>query len=287
MRKVAIEVHDLWFKYNHSNEWVLKGINLTVKVGEKVAILGENGSGKTTLIKHFNGLLKPCNGVVKVFGVDTRFASVAKLARRVGIVFQNPLHQFFSETVWDEVAYALYNFGYSEEEIERRVEYTLKLMDLYDLRYKSPFTLSGGEMRRLALASILVYNPDIIVIDEPTIGQDAKHKRKLAEILNTLANMGKTVIVVTHDIEFAIEYFPRIIVLSSGKIIADGSPNKIIYDDNIVNRANIIRPPIISLIIELSKRYNVDVDLSKTKFDEIVREIINIIRRKESSLGIR
>ena len=287
MRKVAIEVHDLWFKYNHSNEWVLKGINLTVKVGEKVAILGENGSGKTTLIKHFNGLLKPCNGVVKVFDVDTRFASVAKLARRVGIVFQNPLHQFFSETVWDEVAYALYNFGYSEEEIERRVEYTLKLMDLYDLRYKSPFTLSGGEMRRLALASILVYNPDIIVIDEPTIGQDAKHKRKLAEILNTLANMGKTVIVVTHDIEFAIEYFPRIIVLSSGKIIADGSPNKIIYDDNIVNRANIIRPPIISLIIELSKRYNVDVDLSKTKFDEIVREIINIIRRKESSLGIR
>ena len=286
MQKVAIEVRNLWFKYNYSNEWVLKGINLTVRVGEKVAILGENGSGKTTLIKHFNGLLKPCIGIVRVFGVDTRSTSVAKLARRVGIVFQNPLHQFFSETVWDEVAYALYNFGYSEEEIEKRVEYTLKLMDLYNLRYKSPFTLSGGEMRRLALASILVYNPDIIVIDEPTVGQDAKHKRKLAEILNTLVNMGKTVIAVTHDIEFAIEYFPRIIVLSSGKIIADGPPNKIVYNDDIVSRANIIRPPIISLIIELSKRYNVDIDFSKTKFEEIVKEIINIIKRKDGSLGV-
>lgn len=287
MQKIAIEVRNLWFKYNYSNEWVLKGINLTVGVGERVVILGENGSGKTTLIKHFNGLLKPCKGVVRVFGIDTRSTSVAKLARRVGIVFQNPLHQFFSETVWDEVAYALYNFGYSEREIEERVKYTLKLMDLYNLRYKSPFALSGGEMRRLAIASILVYNPDIIVVDEPTVGQDAKHKRKLAEILNTLANIGKTVVVVTHDIEFAIEYFPRIIVLSSGRIIADGPPSKIIYDDNIVSKANIVRPPIISLMIELSRKYLVDIDLSKTKFKEIVEEIINLIERKDGSLGIR
>ena len=277
MPEVAIEVSNLWFKYDYSEEWVLRNINLRIHKGERVVILGENGSGKTTLIKHFNGILKPCKGTVKVFGVDTRTASVAQLSRRVGIVFQNPFHQFFSDTVWEEVAFDLHNFRNEESEIKERVERTLRIMELYDLKDRSPFTLSGGEMRRLAIASVLVYEPDIIVIDEPTVGQDARQKRKLAEIIEKLSKMGKTIIVVTHDIEFAIEHFPRVIVLSKGLIIADGDPGKIIYDDTIVNIANIIRPPIISLLMELSRILGFNVNYSRVRFGEVAEEIMNLV----------
>lgn len=273
MQDIAIEVHNLWFKYKYSNEWALKNINITIRKGESIVILGENGSGKTTLIKHFNGLLKPSRGSVKVLGIDTRQASVAQLSRKVGIVFQNPFHQFFSETVWDEVAFALYNFGYTEKEIKDRVEGTLKLLGLYKYKNKSPFTLSGGEMRRLALASILVYDPEIIVLDEPTVGQDARNKQKLAELIKLMVDMKKTVIVVTHDIEFAIENFPRVIVLSKGEVIADGPPNQIIYDDIIVKKSRIIRPPIISLLLRLREVCNVSIDYSKVKFEDIANYI--------------
>lgn len=237
-----IEVHDLWFDYD--GQYILKGVSFKIELGEIVAIMGENGAGKTTLIKHFNGLLKPKGGYVKIFGVDTRFTTVAQLSRRVGLVFQNPDHQLFAETVEDEVSFALKNFGFPKDVIKEKVEKTLKLLDLYDLRNRSPFTLSGGERRRVTVASILCYEPDIIVFDEPTVGQDYMQKEKLAQLIKLLHTQSKIIVVVTHDVEFVAENFPRVLLLSSGRIIADGNARRILTDHSLIQQANLVLPQI-------------------------------------------
>ncbi|HDD63859.1 MAG: ABC transporter ATP-binding protein [Thermoprotei archaeon] len=235
-----MEVKNLYFAYN--GNIVLKNINLEINLGESVAILGENGAGKTTLIKHFNGLLRPKQGSVKVLGMDTRQCSVAELSRHVGIVFQNPDHQLFAETVEKEVAFALENFGFSRELIRKRTNWALKLMGLTMMRHRSPFTLSDGEKRRLAIACILAYDPEIIVFDEPTAGQDGLQKEKLGELIKLLLTQNKTIIVVTHDIEFVSERFKRVVVMSRGRIIADGHPREILTDEKLLISANLLPP---------------------------------------------
>ncbi|HDO20426.1 MAG: energy-coupling factor ABC transporter ATP-binding protein [archaeon GB-1867-097] len=237
-----IEISDLWFDYDGFP--VLRGVSLKIELGEVVAIMGENGAGKTTLIRHFNGLLKPKRGYVKVFGVDTREATVAELSRRVGLVFQNPDHQLFAETVFDEVAFALKNFGFPEDVIERRVEWVLKMLDLYDLKDRSPFSLSGGERKRVAIASILSYDPDIIVFDEPTVGQDYGQKERLAQLIKLLKSQSKIIVVVTHDVEFVAENFPRVVLLSKGRVIADGSTRRVLTDEKLIRRANLLLPQV-------------------------------------------
>ncbi|RLE51335.1 MAG: ABC transporter ATP-binding protein [Candidatus Methanomethylicota archaeon] len=245
-----IEVHDVWYSYDEVV--ALRGVSLKIQPGEVVAIMGENGAGKTTLIKHFNGLLKPDKGYVKVFGVDTRNASVAELSRRVGLVFQNPDHQLFAETVEDEVAFALKNFGFPKEVIERRVKWALKLLDLWELRDQSPFALSGGERKRVAIASILSYDPDVIVFDEPTVGQDYAQKERLAQLIKLLRSQLKTIIVVTHDVEFVAENFPRVVLMSEGRVIADGNTRRILTSPELLKKARLTPPQITQVAWELS-----------------------------------
>ena len=255
MPSKAIEVRDLWFRYEEG-EWVLKGINLDIEEGELVAIMGENGAGKTTLIKHFNGLLKPIRGYVKVKGVDTREASVAELAKFVGLVFQNPEHQIFAETVEEEVAFALRNFGYDKEEIRIRVERALKEMNLYEYRDRNPFSLSGGEKKRLALASVLVYDPEIIIMDEPTTGQDYKQKQVLGGIIERLNAKGRTLIVVTHDTEFVAEFFDDIIIMVDGRILARGRVEKLLTNEAIMKKARLLLPQLAEAATYLKGKVN-------------------------------
>ena len=172
-----IEAQDIHFSYANKVE-ALKGVSLTVKDGEFLAIMGQNGAGKSTFVKHFNGLLKPTSGKVIVDGVETTKTSVATLARNVGFVFQNPDHQLFSETVEEEIAFALKNFGFTPDVVEKRVTWALELLSLSQYRKTSPFLLSGGERKRVALASVLAWNPQTLILDEPTIGQDHEQKGK-------------------------------------------------------------------------------------------------------------
>jgi len=272
--ETVIEVRSLFYTYP-GGIVALKNINLDVYRGEKLAILGSNGAGKSTLIKHFNGLLKPQKGCVKVFGIDTRKASVAELSKKVGIVFQNPYHQFFSEKVWDEVAFALKNFGYSEETIRYRVTKVLRLFDLYDYADKSPFELSSGEMRRLAIASVLAYDPEVVVLDEPTVGQDRIQKEKLREYIKLLSLQNKTVILVTHDIEFVTEGFDRIVVMSNGTILGEGSPKEVLYDEELLEKANLMLPQ----ISKIPMRTNNSIILEKRPLtdDELLSLILGIL----------
>ncbi|KPV63127.1 MAG: putative ABC transporter ATP-binding protein [Candidatus Bathyarchaeota archaeon BA1] len=246
-----IEVKDVHFTYPNGVE-ALRGVSLTIEDGDFVAIMGQNGAGKTTLVKHFNGLLKPSRGEVLVDGVSTREVSVANLARKVGFVFQNPDHQLFCETVEDEVAYALRNFGLKGKAIERRVTWALNLLGLTQYRHTSPFMLSGGERKRVALASVLAWNPEVVILDEPTIGQDYQQKDKLRQFIVQLRAQGKTVIIVTHDVEFVAECNPRVVLMAQGMIVADGGAKQILTNRDLVVRASIVPPQIAQIFLGLA-----------------------------------
>jgi len=239
----AIEVSDLYFYYE-PERFILKGVSLRVGKGEVVAIMGENGAGKTTLIKHFNGLLKPVKGRVEVLGIDTRHASVAQLSRYVGLVFQNPDHQLFAETVEEEILFTLRNFGYAEKEAKRRALQVLREFGLSEFRHRSPYTLSIGERKRLAIASVLAYEPEIIVLDEPTAGQDIIQKRKIADLLSMMKRDGRTIIIVTHDVEFVARRVERIVLMRGGRVIADGHVRDILTDIHKLMEARLIPPQI-------------------------------------------
>lgn len=254
-----IEVQNLHFTYPSGVE-ALRGISLKIDDGEFVAIMGENGAGKTTLVKHFNGLLKPTKGRVIVNGIETTKVSVATLARKVGFVFQNPDHQLFAETVEEEISFALKNFGFSPEVIEKRVTWALNLLGLTQYRKTSPFMLSGGERKRVALASVLAWDPEILILDEPTIGQDYQQKENLRQFIMQLRTQGKTVLVVTHDVEFVAECNPRVLLMRSGKLIADGEARKVLTDPEILAQSSIIPPQITQLFLELSD-FNFPVDV--------------------------
>ncbi|UCH31588.1 MAG: ABC transporter ATP-binding protein [Candidatus Bathyarchaeota archaeon] len=245
-----IAVENVYFTYPIGIE-ALKGVSLTIEDGEFIAIMGQNGAGKTTLIKHFNGLLKPTRGDILVDGVNTKKTSVAKLAQTVGFVFQNPDTQLFCETVEDEVAFALKNFGFKKATIEKRIVWALNLLGLTEYRKTSPFMLSGGERKRVALASVLAWNPKVVVLDEPTIGQDYQQKEKLRQFIIQLNTQGKTVVIVTHDVEFVADCNPRVILMSEGKIVGDDVGKKIFADFNLLTQASIVPPQITKVFMEL------------------------------------
>lgn len=245
-----IEAKDVCFTYPSGVE-ALKGVSLAIRDGEFVAIMGQNGAGKTTLVKQFNGLLKPTKGEVLVDSVSTRDASVARLSRNVGFVFQNPDSQLFCETVEEEVAFALRNFGFKETTLKKRITWALNLLGLAEYRKTSPFMLSGGERKRVALASVLAWNPKVVVMDEPTIGQDYEQKEKLRQFIVQLNTQGKTVVVVTHDVEFVAECNPRVVLMTGGKIIADGVGKEVLTDFDRLTQASIVPPQVTQVFMEL------------------------------------
>jgi len=246
-----IEVEDIQFTYPNRVE-ALKGVSLVIKDGEFVAIMGQNGAGKTTLVKHFNGLLKPSKGIVRVNGVETTKTSVAALSRNAGFVFQNPDHQLFSETVEEEIAFALKNFGFEKEVIEKRISWALNLLGLEQYKKTSPFLLSGGERKRVALASVLAWNPDTLILDEPTIGQDYQQKEKLRQFIAQMQAQGKTVVIVTHDVEFVAECNPRVLLMKEGRIVADGEGREILTTPEVLAQSSIVLPQIAQVFMKLT-----------------------------------
>ncbi|MDR2203806.1 MAG: energy-coupling factor ABC transporter ATP-binding protein [Nitrososphaerota archaeon] len=246
-----ITVENVHYSYANNVE-ALKGISLTINDGDFIAIMGQNGAGKTTFIKHFNGLLKPSSGFVRVNGVETTKTSVATLARNVGFVFQNPDNQLFSESVEDEIAFALKNFGFDKETITKRVTWALEFLSLTQYRKTSPFLLSGGERKRVALASVLAWDPETLVLDEPTIGQDYEQKEKLRHFILQLRTKKKTVVMVTHDVEFVAECNPRVILMCNGQIVADGIAKDILTNSKLLEESSIVLPQIAQIFTKLS-----------------------------------
>jgi len=270
MSEVLIKCEDLWHIYP-GGVVALRGVNLEIYDGDVVAVIGQNGSGKTTLVKHFNGLLKPTRGRVVVMGVDTRKAAVYELARYVGYVFQNPVHQLFARTVEEELAFGPRNLGLPESEVKERVEEALEFFGLEKYRDVSPLSLPFPYKKLVAVASIFAMRPRVFVLDEPTTGQDHVGLRMIEDMVLKLKKEGYTIVMVTHDMRLVAETAERVIVMSDGRILADKTPREVFSDHDLMASTN-LRPPQISEFTQrlASKRRLEGVPETALTVDEVV-----------------
>ena len=230
----SLEIKDLAFAYPDGNQ-ALFGVNLTVGQGERVALLGPNGAGKTTLVMHMNGIHPAAHGEVRVAGqlVDASDkANLRSIRSKVGIVFQDPDDQLFMPTVGEDVAFGPYNMGVRGEELDRVVIEALELVGMTEFKDRPPHHLSFGQRRRVAVATVLAMKPEILVLDEPSSNLDPASRRELADILRSLAI---TIVMVTHDLPYALELCERAVILSGGIIVADKKTREILGDKELLS----------------------------------------------------
>lgn len=220
----------------------LDGVTVTFGRGEFAAILGSNGSGKTTLVKHLNGLLRPTGGTVLVDGESTSEATIAQLSRTVGFVFQNPDEQIFANSVLDEVVFGLRIQRFPREECLKRSLTALERVGLAPLKDRHPRALSRGQRQRLATASVLAMDTPLLVLDEPTTGQDYRARRQVMDLVSTLHREGKSIVIITHDMALVAEYAMRAVVMSRGRVIFDGPPMSVFADRQLMDQAHLAAP---------------------------------------------
>ncbi len=210
----------------------LDGVNLAIRAGERVAIVGQNGSGKTTLVRHFNGLLRPTSGTVTVGDADTSRTRVAQLAASVALAFQDPDKQIFAGSVESEVAFGARNLGRRRQELSAAVESALESVGLSAEKRTNPYDLGYSRRKLLTIASVLAMHTPIVVLDEPTTGQDLRGVRIIEAIVKQLDNDGRTVIAVSHDLRFVAENFARVVVMRQGKVVTDGPPEQVFAEES-------------------------------------------------------
>lgn len=236
-----IKVNDLWFHYTTGKD-VLKDISFAVQQGERLALLGHNGSGKTTLVKHLNGLLRPSRGALTICGKSTEDKKVAELAGMVALQFQNPDDQICKGTVWEEVTFGPRNLGYPEERMRTLVNASLDAFELLPMTQRNPHDLGLSERKRLSMASVMSMDTDIVVLDEPTAGLDPRELAMLAGALRRLESKGKTVLVISHDMDFIAENMTRAICLENGEIRFDGKIANLFADHSLMERCGLLPP---------------------------------------------
>ncbi len=242
---ISLRVENLHFAYEGVP--ALCGISLDIAPGEFVAIVGQNGSGKTTLVKHFNGLLKPTQGRVWVDGRDTASLTVATLARQVGYVFQNPDHQISQNTVRAEVAFGLRNLGFAEAEVERRTAETLAAFGLAAEAARPPAILGAGLRRKVALAGVCCVRPPVLILDEPTLGLEARAAEEVLQLAAGLHRDGHTVILISHDMRRVAAYARRCLLLKDGRLLRDAPVRTVFADPALLAEANLAPPPVTRL----------------------------------------
>ena len=247
----------------------VENINLEIKQGENVAIVGQNGAGKTTLVKLMNGLGKPSRGDVLVGDKNTKDYTTAQISRSVGYVFQNPDDQIFHSTVEEEVRFGPAYFKLPLDEENERVEYALKVTGMDQFRNTNPFDLPLSTRKFVTIAAVIAMDTDVMIFDEPTAGQDIEGNRRLAAILKELHAKGKTVITISHDMEFVANYFERVIVMATKHIVREGTPKEIFWDFDSLEKAMLKQPYVSRVCKALGIEGNV------ISVDEAVEKILN------------
>mgnify|MGYP001166005182 FL=1 len=280
---MSIKVENLSYIYMKGTPFekpALKDINIEIGDGEFVAIIGHTGSGKSTLVQHFNGLLKPTAGKVIVNGIDTSGKNLRDLRRQVGIVFQYPEHQLFEETVYKDIAFGLKQLGLEENEIDRRVRKAMGIVGLGEsILDKSPFELSGGQKRRVAIAGILVMEPKILVLDEPAAGLDPGGRKDIYGFIEALyKNSNITIILVSHNMEEVTRLVKRVIVMNAGKVEMDGSVKDVFRYTDKLEKIGLSAPQITYLMQKLAKVYP-DIDGNVYTVRDAKMEILKHIRK--------
>ena len=234
----ALHVHDLAYAYPDGHQ-ALYGVDLHIEAGERVALLGPNGAGKTTLVLHLNGILSGGEGTVAVGGLPVAKPNLQEIRRRVGIVFQDPDDQLFMPTVAEDVAFGPANFGLRGAELRARVQEALHAVGMAEHGDRSPLHLSGGQRRRVALATVLACDPEILVLDEPSSNLDPVARRELAEVL---LRLDRTMLMITHDLPYALQLCPRSVVLDGGTLVADGTTRDLLADGDLLARHRLELP---------------------------------------------
>ena len=259
---MSIEVKDLSYVYSPGTPYAataLDHVDLTVDEGDFVGIIGKTGSGKSTFIQHLNALIRLQSGSIKVYDIDLteKKPDLKKLRGTVGMVMQYPEYQLFDETVEKDVSYGPKNLGLSEEEIKGRVREALELvgLDYEDVRDRSPFELSGGQKRRVAIAGVIAMRPRILILDEPTAGLDPRGKKEILALVKRLKETSSpTVIIISHDMDAVAENCDKVALFSGGKIEKVGAPREIFYDDELLLRAEMDVPTVVKIVKEMEKK---------------------------------
>lgn len=283
---MQIEVKNLTYIYSEKSKDLsvraIDDVSLTIEEGEFFGIIGQTGSGKTTFVQHLNGLIKSSTdkGSIKVgeFDLTDKKCDFMRLRAKIGMVFQYPEHQLFAETVFEDVAFALKNFqpNLSQEQVENRVRSAIEMvgLDYERVKEKSPFELSGGQKRRVAIAGVIVAKPEVLVLDEPAAGLDPQGKKDFLALLHTLhKEFVKTIIIVSHDMNVISEHCTKVGVFSAGKLCVANTPKQVFSDYELIERLNLDLPTTAKIIKELNaKGIKIDCDLTVNDFVRAVKQ---------------
>lgn len=253
MRKIILKIEELHYTYGNGKS-ALDGVSVNIYEGEKIAVIGSNGSGKSTFFLNIDGVLEPEQG--KIFYKDTHInkKNLKELRKNIGIVFQDADNQIIASTVKAEVGFGPMNLKLSKEEVLKRIDEALEYMNISHLKDRPPHYLSGGEKKRVSIADIIAMKSEIIIFDEPTAALDPLNAMMLEEVLFKLGAEGKTMLISTHDVDFAYRWAERVIVFCEGKIIADGSPLEIFQNIEILKQANLKQPTLLQVYESLIEK---------------------------------
>ena len=281
-----LEVKDLCHRYPHLDSNALDNINLKIFKGERVAVLGANGAGKSTLFKHLNGILRPLSGEVLVKGEKVTKKNVRACRETVGIVFQDPDDQVLAPSVEEDIAFGPINMGLSRGEVETRVKEALEMVGLTGFEERAPHHLSGGQKKLVAIAGILAMRPEVIVLDEPTAGLDPLSSARVLELIMKMnRELGITLLLSTHDVDVVPYFAERVFVLHHGKLEADGSPDEIFSDSELLRKAH-LRLPRVAEIFEMLQQEGIDINIQITA--EAARdEILRVISSGNQTAGMK
>lgn len=280
MERSLLTVKNLYFSYD--DKAVLKDINVNIRRGERVAVMGSNGAGKSTFFLNLNGVLHPEQGQIYLEGKQIGKKDLKELRKRVGFVFQDADSQIIAATVKAEISFGPMNMELGREEVEKRVRDAVSYMDLDKLKDRPPHYLSGGEKKRVSIADILAMEPELLIFDEPMAALDPVNADNVERILNRLHDDGKTLLIATHDVDFAYRYADRILVFSDGELIADGTPADIFHREKIMERAHLKQPEMLVIwealraagLVAFDSRYPVT-------SNQVAKEIAHIKVKKE------
>lgn len=288
---MGIHFQEVRFSYMQSSRkkrnllYVVEGANINIKANDEfIAILGHTGSGKSTLVQLMNALLIPIEGKVTVCGSEITPKKQPKLKpirKKVGLVFQFPEYQLFEESVLKDIAFGPKNFGKTLEEANEDALYSAKLVKIDpSILNKSPFALSGGQMRKVAIAGILASNPDILIFDEPTVGLDPLAKKELLSLLKDLNEQHKSIIIITHDMDVVSAVAKRVIVMDSGNIVYDGSKEELFSNKEFIKEHSLDTPTIIKIMEYLKQKTGLEINTTQFSIDEAYQELLRVINNE-------
>lgn len=285
---MSIKIENLTYTYMPGSPFehtALKDVNLEIRDGEFVGLIGHTGSGKSTLVQHLNGLLKPTSGIIRVDGMEVSANSkdLKKLRQRVGLVFQYPEHQLFEETVFQDVAFGPRNLNLSEQEVLERVKESMELvgLDFDSIKDRSPFELSGGQKRRVAIAGVLAMRPKVLILDEPTAGLDPRGRDEiLRQIKNLFSKFRMTIVLVSHSMEDIAKLVDRIVVMNKGQVALTGTPREVFSHAETLEKIGLGVPQVTWLMKEL-KRRGKDVPEDIYTVEQAKEAILRLVRGGE------